>query len=75
VDVGVIESDEARQRWAENNLRLVVHLQRPEDGNRFGDVLSRPLHLVPIGPLLERTERSEYKIEGARNVTLRRKDS
>ena len=75
VDVGVIESDEARQRWAESNLRLVVHLQRPEDGNRFGDVLSRPLHLVPIGPLLERTERSEYKIEGARNVTLRRKDS
>ena len=75
VDVGVIESDEARQRWAENNFRLVVHLQRPEDGNRFGDVLSRPLHLVPIGPLLERTERSEYKIEGARNVTLRRKDS
>ena len=75
VDVGVIESDEARQRWAESNLRLVVHLQRPEDGNRFGDVLSRPLHLVPIGPLLERTERSDYKIEGARNVTLRRKDS
>ncbi|MGC6488262.1 MAG: hypothetical protein ACON4Z_11500 [Planctomycetota bacterium] len=75
VDVGVIESDEARQQWAENNLRLVVHLQRPEDGNRFGDVLSRPLHLVPIGPLLERTERSEYKIEGSRNVTLRRKDT
>ena len=74
VDVGVIESDEARQRWAEENLRLVVHLQRPEDGNRFGEVLSRPLHLVPIGPLLERTERSEYKIEGARNVTLRRKN-
>lgn len=74
VDVGVIESDEARQRWAEENLRLVVHLQRPEDGNRFGELLSRPLHLVPIGPLLERTERSEYKIEGARNVTLRRKN-
>ncbi|MEC8651564.1 MAG: hypothetical protein VXY92_03300, partial [Planctomycetota bacterium] len=74
VDVGVIESDEARQRWAEANLRLVVHLQRPEDGNRFGEVLSRPLHLVPIGPLLERTEVGEYKIEGARNVTLRRKN-
>ena len=74
VDVGVIESDEARQRWAEENLRLVVHLQRPEDGNRFGEVLSRPLHLVPIGPLLERTEVGEYKIEGARNVTLRRKN-
>ena len=74
VDVGVIESDDARQRWAEENLRLVVHLQRPEDGNRFGEVLSRPLHLVPIGPLLERTEVGEYKIEGARNVTLRRKN-
>ena len=74
VDVGVIESEEARQQWAEDNLRLVVHLQRPEDGNRFGEVLSRPLHLVPIGPLLERTKLGEYKIEGARNVTLRRKD-
>jgi len=75
VDVGVIESDEARQQWAEDNLRLVVHLQRPRAGNLFGEILSLPLNLVPIGPLLERTAPGEYKIEGARNVTLRRKKS
>ena len=69
----MIESDQERQKWAEENFRLVVHLQRPEDGNRFGEELSRELHLVPIGPLLERTERSEYRLEESRNVTLRPK--
>ena len=52
-----------------------MHLQRPEDGNRFGEELIREIHLVPIGPLLERTERGEYKIEESRTVTLRRKDA
>jgi len=73
VDVDLIETDAERQKWAEDNLRLVVHLDRPEDGNRFGEVISRPIYLVPIGPLLERADSSEYKIGETRNVTLRRK--
>ena len=75
LEAGAIENDEKRQLWAERNFRLVVHLQRPEDGNRFGEELIREIHLVPIGPLLERTERGEYKIEESRTVTLRRKDA
>lgn len=72
--VGSFEDAARRQQWAEQNLRLVVHLQRPEDGSSYGETLERDFYLVPVGPLLERTERSEYKLETRFTVTLRRKN-
>ncbi|MCK5944751.1 MAG: hypothetical protein KAI24_22370 [Planctomycetes bacterium] len=74
VKAGSFEDDAKRQRWAEENLRLVVHLRRPEDGNRFGEVLEREIHLMPVESLLGPVERSEYKLEASRTVKLRRKN-
>lgn len=71
---GAFERDTDRQRWAAETMRLVVHLQRPEAGNQFGQELDREIQLVVRESPTRRVERSEFKLEDSRVVKLRNKN-
>ena len=72
-EAGAFEEDADRQRWAAETMRLVVHLQRPEAGNQFGQELDREIQLVVRESPTRRVERSEFKLEDSRVVKLRSK--
>lgn len=65
------KSKEARQVWAEQNMRLEVYLQEPFAGQTYGPELQLPPFLVLDGPVAQMYPNNEYLLEESLTVTVR----
>lgn len=64
---------DARQKWAEQNLRLEVYLSDPISGASYGPVLQLPPSLLTDGPLRDQYPNTECRLEESLTVTVKAK--